>query len=104
MNEIELTRGDTLYLQITITDDTGEEYVVSPEDKLVFTLKKDVYQKTPILQKNIQDNALIISHDDTKALQFGEYIYDVQLTQPNGDVTTVVKPTKFLINYEVNDD
>lgn len=104
MNEIELTRGDTLYLEIHIEDDEGNDYIPTQKDSLVFTVKKNVYQNEPLIQKNVYNGVLTIEHSDTQQLPYGEYVYDVQLTQANGDVTTVIKPSKFVIDYEVNYD
>ena len=43
-----------------------------------------------------------ISPDDTKNLEYGQYVYDVQVTMANGDVATVIPPTTFNILEEVN--
>ena len=40
MNDIELTRGDTLHLEIEITNQDGEKYELKIGDKLEFTIKK----------------------------------------------------------------
>lgn len=41
MNDISLTRGDTLHLQITLTDQEGEVYTLQDGDAIVFTVKKN---------------------------------------------------------------
>ncbi len=104
MNDISITRGDTLNLEIKLTDQNGDDYVLQEGDELVFTLKKDVYTQEILLQKNISGNRLTITHIETQTMKYGTYVYDVQLTQSNGDVTTVIKPSKFIITEEVNFD
>ena len=104
MNDISITRGDTLNLEIKLTDQNGDDYVLQEGDELVFTLKKDVYTQEILLQKNISRNRLTITHIETQTMKYGKYVYDVQLTQSNGDVTTVIKPSKFIITEEVNFD
>jgi hypothetical protein len=42
-----------------------------------------------------------IDPEDTKDLRFGQYVYDVQWTQSNGTIITLVKPSKFIIEHEV---
>lgn len=104
MNDITLTRGDTLHLQITLTDQEGEVYTLQDGDTLVFTVKKNTSSDVVLIQKNILNSNITISHEDTKNMAYGTYMYDVQLTQANGDVTTVIKPSKFKITEEVNYD
>ena len=103
MSDFSMTRGDTESLRITVYRD-GEEYALQDGDKLVFTLKQSVFSKNILLQKNFIDNEIKIEHEDTKDLNYGTYYYDVQLTFANGDVQTVIKPSKFILTDEVNYD
>ena len=103
-DDIYLTRGDTALLEIEVLDDFGQKYELKPTDSLVLTVKEDVYSNDIILQKKADLKGLIeISHKDTEKLYFKTYVYDVQLTQPNEVVTTIVTPHKFVIATEVND-
>lgn len=104
MNDIELTRGDTLNLSIDIVDSTGQQYVLEEGDRLTFTVKINPYTDEIIMQKEIIDNSWTISPDDTKKLSYGTYKYDIQLNFANGDVCTVIKPSNFKITEEVNYD
>ena len=85
-------------------DQTGEKYNLQEEDKLVFTVKKNTSTDITILQKQILGDTFTLTHDDTKCLDYGKYVYDIQLTQANGDVTTVIQPSVFEIMPEVNFD
>lgn len=99
---IEIIRGDTVHLEVKITDQNENEYQLQEDDKLVFTLKKNCSTKDILIQKNIDLSSFTLSHDETKNLSYGTYVYDVQLTQSNGDVTTVIPPDKFIVKEEVN--
>ena len=101
--EIELTRGDTAYLEIEINNEvTGEAYTIGRGDKLTLSLKKSVYDETPVFTKTIQGNNVFnIAPEDTSSLSFLKYWYDVQLTTSGGDVYTVVEPSIFRILQEV---
>ena len=53
-NTIQLTRGDTARFSVPIDNETsGEEYVLSDNDKLTFTIKKRVKDEMPLLQKTV---------------------------------------------------
>ncbi len=104
MNDIELTRGDTLHLEIEITNQDGEKYELNIGDKLEFTLKRNTTTEEIIFKKQLSSNQFTISHEETKKMNYGTYVYDVQLTQENGDVTTIIKPSKFKVTEEVNFD
>lgn len=102
-NTIRLTRGDTAYLEIPIVNDiTKEEYVISPDDTLTFSVKRSVKDTNVIFSKTIRGaNIIHITPDDTRQCEFGKYKYDVQLTTAEGDVYTVIEPTCFEVLSEV---
>lgn len=100
---VRLTRGDTARLQVPITNTlTGTEYDMFPGDILRFTVKRTVNDTTPLIQKeSLGINSFHIEPTDTKALAFGKYVYDVELTTASGDVYTVVAPSTFEVLREV---
>lgn len=52
---IELTRGDTARLSVSIQNDlTGEDYIVSATDTLRFTIKRTVNDQTPYVKKEVK--------------------------------------------------
>lgn len=104
MNDIEIIRGDTARFEVEILDQKGDPYALQSGDQLVFTVKKNTSTSLIILQKNIVGKTFTISHEDTANLDYGKYVYDIQLTQANGDVTTVIQPSPFEILPEVNYD
>lgn len=97
-NTIKLTRGDSAVIDLTL-----KGYELQDEDVVVLTIKKDVNTTTSILQKTL-DNDLMqftLSHDDTKNITYGNYVYDVQITTSNGQVYTVITPHTFKLEAEV---
>lgn len=100
---IELTRGDTARLSVSIQNDlTGEDYTVSSTDTLRFTIKKTVNDPTPYVKKEVKGSTQFdIRPSDTRDLPYGKYVYDVELTTAGGDVYTVIVPTAFKILKEV---
>ena len=99
---ISLTRGDTARITVNLMDDLDESYEIRPDEVLVLTVKKTVKDTTALISKEITgSNMFHIEPKDTAELNFGSYVYDVQLTTSEGDVCTVVPPTTFEILTEV---
>lgn len=101
-NIISLTRGDSAFLNVEITNDDGEIYELEQGDVCEFTIKKYTSSANVLIQKEVLNGEIRISPDDTKNLEYGQYVYDVQVTMANGDVATVIPPTTFNILEEVN--
>lgn len=100
-NSIYITRGDTLNMAISIKDQDNNEYELVEGDTLLFTVKKSTRDSEVIIQKNILNKEFKIEPKDTENLPYDDYVYDVQLTQSDGDVTTVIKPSLFRVTEEV---
>ena len=100
-NTITLTRGDTAILRLDITDDKGNPYKLTDSDVVIFTLKRSVMERDVIFQKSMVDGKIIIHPQDTAHLEYGQYVYDVELTKENGFVATVIPPHRFVIAEEV---
>lgn len=101
---IELTRGDTARLTVSITNDsTDAPYEIRASDVLKLTLKKSVNDTEPCMQKIATGSGSFhIEPEDTAGLAFGDYKYDVELTTAEGDVYTVIEPNTFKIMAEVS--
>lgn len=101
-NSIEMTRSDTPTFTVNLTDYDGNEYVMDPLDELVFTVKKDYYNKKPLIQVKVQgSNVIHLKTEDTICLKYGTYKYDVQLNTKDGQIFTVIPYNNFTLNYEV---
>lgn len=99
--DIKLTRGDTAYLTVSVTIKDGEPYTMKTDDVLTMTVKQD-YNDEPLIEKKITGTTTFhIEPKDTKGLEFGIYVYDVEITMANGDNFTVIADKKFKITNEV---
>ena len=103
-NNITLTRGDTLLLQIKMIKQ-GQPYVPQEGDSIRFAMKKKYSDSDDqvVLVKEIPIETLIleIEPQDTKNLPMrSKYVYDIQFTDAEGRVDTFIKGT-FLITEEV---
>lgn len=100
---INLTRGDTCYVRINITDSDGVPYIPSTGDKVRFAMKTAYTDRKPVLVKEIPIDTmmLVLTPEDTAELEFGRYVYDVELTTAAGEVDTFITKAKFNLTEEV---
>lgn len=101
-NSISLTRGDTLFLTVALIDPDGSEYEVQEGDTLRFAMKKRIKSEECLILKSIPTDTLTleIEPQDTKPLEFGDYVYDIEFTDAAGHVSTILLGT-FSITEEV---
>ena len=103
-NNIRLTRGDTAYIELGVTDkETGEAYDFS-NDLTRFSVKTDARSKHIVFQKTFAGATIKIEPEDTKYLDFQTLKFDVHLIKPNGDVCTVIEDKDFVIAREEHSD
>ena len=85
--DFEFPRGDTCPVSFDITDSNGQPLDLSSSE-IYFTLKKNYNTSSYVLQKKkstgdieVNENkcALVLSHTDTAELNYGNYVYDIQL-------------------------
>lgn len=103
---IEMVRGDSEMVEVSIEDHLGNDVNLVPGDIVYFTVKTHAKTKNKEFQKVVQDfptgTAVIrIEPEDTKHMMFGNYVYDVQLTKANGDVRTIIRCSVFKVSSEV---
>lgn len=100
---IQLTRGDTAHISVSIDDNiAGNKYELSPNDTLTFSVKRNVTDKTTLIEKKLNGtNVFHIKPNDTSGLSFGKYVYDIQLDTEDGDVYTIIAPSVFEVMKEV---
>lgn len=102
-DSISLTRGDSLILNVQITRN-GDVYEPAEGDVIRFALSRDTKGTSePIILKNIDPTAmrLVLNPEDTKTLDYGTYVYDIELRTKEGFVDTFIGPAKFKITEEV---
>lgn len=105
-NTIKITRGDTLETPIDIELVSGKDYVPAAGDKIRFALKSAYSDITPIIIKDINTDDMILRLDaeETKKLPARRkpYVYDVQLTTPDGWVDTFIACANLYVTEEVD--
>ena len=101
---ITMTRGDTLSLTVNIYDQEGHAYAPDPGDAIRFAMKKDYEDAEPLIIKSIDpaDFQLIVEPEDTKALEYGRYVYDIELTTASGVVDTFIANAVLKLTREVH--
>ena len=102
-NIIRITRGDSASFGITVMDGTTE-YELQEGDVLRFTVRRNIYSTTKSLQKILgygDTMEFVIEPEDTVGLNFGNYVYDVELTLADGTVNTIIPPSTFKVMGEV---
>ena len=102
-NKIYLTRGDTAYLEISITDESGNPYALVDGDKIIFRMKQSTNDKNLILEKefNTEILRLELTPEDTMSLKFGVYRYEVELVTGAGEHFTIIENAEFEITPEL---
>ena len=95
---IELTRGDTGTLNFNFDVEIDGEKV--KDYNAVFHLRKNSLLTYPLLAAvPLQSGELFVSHELTKDLKAGEYIYDIEITAGKNVMT--YGPYAFVINPDV---
>ncbi len=111
-NVISLNRGDDAIFGVSITDETGEEYLMEAGDTLTFSVRALPEETSPVLLSvTSETDRILLRHADTAGIPAGKYSADIRLTRANGDILTVypvlethgrVKPwNNFLVDPEV---
>lgn len=102
-NTIYLTRGDTFRATISIFNPDGTSYTPIEGDSIRFAMKENVDDEECLINRDIPIDTmmLVIYPEDTKELDYGNYVYDIQLTKADGDVDTFITASKLKLTYEV---
>lgn len=103
-----MTRGDSESITVKMKNPDGTVHPFVEGDVIELTVRKKPLSGVAfhkIVAEFDEDGSAIIPivPTDTSSLEFGKYIYDIQWTNSNGDVKTIVKPVKnnFIITEEV---
>ena len=103
---ITITKGDTLKALLHLHTGDGEEYIPTSGDVIRFALKSDYSDPDPLLYKVIDNRTmeLRLESSETKQLTARNepYVYDMQITIPNGDVITFIERALFYVTEEVD--
>lgn len=100
-NEIFLIRGDSAEFELKLRSKVGKPIQLTEDDKLLFTVRKSVKSEEFSLQKEFVNGKISLAPEDTERMEFGKYLYDVQLTRKDGFVDTIIPPHVFNVLEEV---
>ena len=91
-NIIYLTRGDSAVFEIDLRDEKDDEYQIQEDDVIRFAMAKKYADGNPLIIKEVdhETRTVEIDPEDTKELPFGTYVYDVEVTDGYGHVSTVL--------------
>lgn len=100
-NDIHLTRGDSAFLSVAISNDDGTPYQIKEGDVLTITVKAT--NGTKIFSKTVQAyESIVIDPQDTIDAGVGRYKYDIQLNTEN-QVYTIIPVSSFFIEEGVTE-
>lgn len=100
---ISMTRGDSESITVTCSEP------FAAGDTVYMTVREDAesdiqFQKI-VTEFGEKGEAVIpIEHADTEGMDFGDYVYDIQLTRADGRVRTLIKPSRFTLTEEITYD
>lgn len=105
--DIYLTRGDSAIITLDCVNEAGATISFATGDIIYFTVKTSTDTATKTLQKIVTiaapatEAVITLIPTDTKTIQRGEYVYDIQYTKINGEIYTIIEPSLFSIEGEV---
>lgn len=103
---IQATKGDTIIMPFVVINNDNSIYQVQTGDVINFGLKENYADTECLIEKTINNDELklILEHDDTKELEVGSYVYDIQITKANGEVHTFISGNLQILNEVYDKD
>ena len=105
--KLEITRGTTMSLILTIQNDDGTIYHLKDGEKLIFGVKFDIESDEYLIKKiitaeNREENGYLISlkPEDTQKMEFKDYRYDIGLQTNQGEYYMIVLCSPFIVRSE----
>lgn len=102
-NRIQLVRGDTFRAKLTLQDKAGNLYIPTADDEILFTVKQNAMTDKVLIQVRVENGEVVLNPADTENLEYGSYVYDVQVVLANGNRDTVIQANIFELLPEVTD-
>ena len=101
---ITMTRGDTLRAVVAIEQMDGTEHTPVEGEEIRFAMKRKYADEAPLVWRLIPYDTLVLEllPGDTKLLQYGNYVYDIQITRLDGTVDTFIDRAKLVLTEEVD--
>ena len=98
-----MTRGDTETLTVKCSQpfERGDAVYLTVRESAESPVE---FQKVVKSFGSEGKAVIVIDHEDTEDMRFGEYLYDLQVVRQNGTVKTLVKPARFTLTEEITYD
>jgi hypothetical protein len=104
MNTIEMVRGTTNSIFVTVLDDAGEPYQLKSGEKLIFGVKTNINNSDCCIHKVVTEGdgeyEIRLKPEDTENLPYGTFCYDVGL-QVGEDYFPVIECSPFIVKHNV---
>lgn len=100
--KITMTRGDDAAFSIEPNYKDGVEYVIGPNDIVIFTVRKPGLSHTGFEVYGDAKGTIRLVSADTAYLDPGYYVYDMVLQTPDGKINTIVNRGTFELVEEVS--
>lgn len=107
MQDLQINQGDTCYITVIKQDDSGNKINFVTGETVVLSAKKNLKQTIYDIQTanaTLTDGEMIIEITSTESnIALGDYYYDIQYTDVNNDIYTLVKGM-LNIDWQVTDN
>lgn len=101
LNNIKLTRKDTLDLDVKTYHEDGTEHQLVDGDRMIFRMGSGANIEKELIIDLVNNVAILhLNSNDTKDLMFTTYKYEIEFLGVNGQVNTVVENKNFTIGIE----
>lgn len=104
--DIQLTRGDSAYITLGITDNSGAPIEITGNDVIRCQVREAPNGGTVIFSGVIERDDEIVWHIrpvDTAAVAAKDYYWDAEIEFSNGDIFSFVPVSKFTVLPEVTE-
>ena len=97
-NKIKMVRGDTACIEISL-----DNHTLVKGDQVKFTVKKSMTSEEVSIQKIITEFTdegtamLRLLEEDTKDLDAGDYLYEIEVRLIDGTIDTIINAVQFKI-------
>ncbi len=104
-NDINIIRGTSKTLKISVTDTGGEPLTIPSGGRLIFGVKEKANDENLVITKvvtEITDGVALVELDppDTINLKVQRYLYDVGL-QIDADYYNIIKASPFMVEQNI---
>lgn len=103
--DIEMTRGDTAYLQaVPYLDDGKTLYELQEGDNVILRIKsRPIFEKAADIDFENNTATITLVPEDTEFMDFQTYMYEIELVTLSEEHFTFIANARFTIGKEVEE-